>query len=257
MRSVSTVLLLTTLTAFGACSQPPQAGQGSATPAPPPTAKELLTRLATQRAAGQADEALKTAQELVNSHKGTPEATSAAAAVPDLEMAATRSHKEAEKRAAEVEAEETARQLAAKWSYDTSEDAMTSRIQHKASIESENTVSFDFPYRGEQHGTLILRDHPTHGRDVMFSIEKGQLLCRSYEDCQIRVRFDGGSPQRWSAIGPSDNSTTLIFLRNEARFIQLLRKSKVVRLQVAVYQQGEPVFEFDVEGFDWSRLQGK
>jgi hypothetical protein len=245
------------LTAFGACSQPPQAGQDSATPAPPVTAKELLTRLETQRAAGQADEALKTAQELVNSHKGTPEAKSAATAVPDLEIAATRSHKEAEKRAAEAEAAETARQLAAKWSYDTSEDTMTSKIKRKASIESENTVSFAFPYRGEQHGTLILRDHPTHGRDVMFSIEKGQLLCRSYEDCQIRVRFDGGSPQRWSAIGPSDNSTTLIFLRNQARFVQLLRKSKVVLLQVPVYQQGDPIFEFEVGGFDWSRYQGK
>ena len=253
MRAVATVLLLT----FLACSQPPEAGQGSATPTPPPTAKELLTRLETQRAAGQADEALKTAQELVNSHKGTPEAQSAAAAVPDLEMAAKRAHEDAEKRAAETEAAERARQLAAKWSYDTSEDAMTSKIKRRASIESENTVSFAFPYQGEQHGTLILRDHPTHGRDVMFSIERGQLLCRSYEDCQIRVRFDGGSPQRWSAIGPSDNSSTLIFLRNEVRFIQLLRKSKVVRLQVPVYQQGEPVFEFNVGGFDWSRYQGK
>lgn len=132
---------------------------------------------------------------------------------------------------------------------------MTSRKARYASIESENTLNFDFPYQGEQHGRLLLRDHPSHGRDVMILIDKGQILCHSYEDCEIRVRFDEGSPQRWSAGGPADNSSTVIFLRNEAGFIQKLRSAKVVRIQIPVYQEGQPMLEFHVGGFDYSRFR--
>jgi TonB family protein len=57
-------------------------------------------------------------------------------------------------------------------------------------------------------------------------------------------------------VGPGDNSTTSIFLRNEARFIQKLRAAKVVRLQLPVYQEGEPIFEFQVGGLDYARYTG-
>jgi hypothetical protein len=149
-----------------------------------------------------------------------------------------------------------ARRLAAKWSYAFDTDAMTSRKSTFATIKSENTVTFDFPYRGAQHGTLMLRDHPSYGRDVIFSIERGQILCHSYEDCSIRVRFDEGNPQHWNAIGPKDNSSTDIFLRNEASFVQKLRTAKVVRIQVPVYHEGEPIFEFRVGGFDNAAFKG-
>jgi len=146
--------------------------------------------------------------------------------------------------------EAEAKRLAEKWEYRVDEDPMTSRKSRYATIQSENTVDFGFPYSGAQHGTLMLRDHPTHGRDVMFSIERGQLQCRSYEDCSLRVRFDNGEPQRWSAVGPADNSSTLIFLRSEKAFVQKFRDAKVVRIQVPVYQEGAPIFEFHVSGFD-------
>jgi hypothetical protein len=130
---------------------------------------------------------------------------------------------------------------------------MTSKETRTARIVSENTVNFDFPYEGAQQGTLTLRTHPTYGRDVMLSIQEGQFLCRSYEDCTIRVRFDEAQPERWRAIGPSDNSTTVLFLRNESRFVQKLRSAKIVRIQVPVYQEGEPMFEFEVGGYDHER----
>jgi len=250
------VLPLIIVIVFSACSKTPQP-EAQATPMPQPTAAELLANIEKQRSAGHPDLALKSARELIAVHKGSPEAEVASKAIPELESAVRIAEKEAQARAAKAEATAEAKQLAAKWRYRKDEDPMTSRTLRQASNQSENSVSFAFPYQGEQHGTLTLRDHPTYGRDVIFSIEKGQILCQSYQDCQIRVRFDEASPERWSAVGPADHSNTAIFLRNGARFVQRLRKSKVIRLQIPIYQQGEPLLEFVVGGFDWSRYQAK
>lgn len=143
------------------------------------------------------------------------------------------------------------------WMYNVREDKMTGGTTRHASVLSTNTVSFGSPYSGAQHGRLALRIDPKYGRDVIFAIERGQLLCRSYEDCDVLVRFDEGKPERFSAVGPADNSSETVFLRNYDRFLEKLRKAKVVRLSMNVYQEGAPVFEFDVSGFNHSKYTGK
>jgi hypothetical protein len=91
----------------------------------------------------------------------------------------------------------------------------------------------------------------------MLSIERGQFLCRSYEDCTILVRFDDQKAQSYSAVGASDNSTETIFLRNYPRFVGSMQKAKTVRIAAEIYQQGAPVFEFNVSGFDASKYKPK
>src|SRR5690606_7049584 len=96
-----------------------------------------------------------------------------------------------------IEAYEFARDEAAaangKWSYNQSSDPMTKGITKTARLQSENSLSLDFPYQGEQKATLIVRNHPQFGNDVIFRIEKGQILCRTY-DCSVTVAFDDGAP---------------------------------------------------------------
>lgn len=133
---------------------------------------------------------------------------------------------------------------------------MAKGTTHHAFVQSTNSVEFDFPYAGEQNAILALRTHPRHGKDVMFKIERGQILCRSYEDCTILVRFDEKEAQRYSAIGAADNSTETIFIRNYSRFVSAMMKAKNVRIAVPVYQQGEPMFEFNVEGFSEEKYKG-
>lgn len=233
---------------------PPTTAQPT-TPSPPATAAELLALVKSERAANRPSSALRQARELISAHARSPEAEAAAKLMPELETAVEAEQKAEAGRAAKAAAEEEARRLAAKWRYRVDADPMTSKKARYASIDSENTLNFDFPYQGEQHGTLILRDHPIHGRDVMITIDKGQILCQSYEDCTIRVRFDEGSPQRWNAAGPADNRSTVIFLRNEGGFIQRLRAAKVVRIQIPIYQEGEPMLEFHIGGFDYSKFR--
>ena len=221
----------------------------------PLSASDLFAKLQAEQSAGQYETALRLARELIAAYQGTPEEKRAASLLPELEAATQKAQEAEQAQRAEAQAEAAKQLLAAKWSYRAEEDPMTSRKARYASIESENALTFDFPYQGEQHGQLLLRDHPSHGRDVMVLITKGQILCPSYDGCTVRVRFDEGSPQRWSASGPADNSTTVVFLRNEGGFIQKLRNSKVVRIEIPVYQEGQPMLEFQVGGFDYSRFK--
>lgn len=146
--------------------------------------------------------------------------------------------------------------LAEDWHYSSEEDPMSKGRWHSALRLSLNTHEFSFPYQGAQHGALSLRSHPRHGKDVIFKIEQGQILCRSYEDCAVQVRFDDEPADSFSAIGPEDNSTETIFIHDYNRFVEKMMKSKRVRLSVPVYQQGNPIWEFDVSGFDKNKYLG-
>lgn len=141
------------------------------------------------------------------------------------------------------------------WTYASGEDPMTGRAERTAAVESANAVTFEPPYGGPQRARLTLRDHPQFGRDVLLEIERGQFLCRSYNDCTVAVRFDDGEPERWEATGPKDNSTTVIFLRPADRFRERLVRASTVRIQADVYRNGAPIFEFAVGGFDAARLR--
>lgn len=143
------------------------------------------------------------------------------------------------------------------WGYHHSDDPMSKGAIYLAKVSSSNTVNFGFPYSGTQRATLQLRIHPRHGKDVIFRIEKGQILCYSYKDCLVLVRFDEEAPTNYSAVGAADNSTETIFIRNYDRFIGKVLKAKKVRIAANVYQQGTPVFDFDVSSFDQEKYRPK
>lgn len=136
------------------------------------------------------------------------------------------------------------------WHYTHRDDPMSTGKTHHAILSSSNTVNFDFPYQGVQHGTLTLRTHPKHGKDVIFNIDKGQILCPSYSSCKVRVRFDEANATLYNASGAADNSTETIFIRNYSQFVGKMMKAKRVRISMNIYQEGAPVFDFDVSGFN-------
>lgn len=143
------------------------------------------------------------------------------------------------------------------WSYSKVADAMSEGTTYHASVLSTNTVEFDFPYTGAQNAQLSLRDDPRKGKDVIFRIEKGQILCHSSEDCTVLVRFDDEKATNYSAVGAADNSTEIIFIQNYNKFVEKMLKAKQVRISINIYQQGAPVFEFDVSGFDQNKYKPK
>lgn len=143
------------------------------------------------------------------------------------------------------------------WTYSVNEEQMTGGMRKIASVSSTNTVEFGFPYAGSQNGHLTLRTDPRYGKDVIFRIERGQILCTSYDGCTVQVRFDDEKPTSFSASAAADHSSETVFIDDYARFLAKMRKAKRVRLSLNIYQSGRPVFDFDVSGFDVDKYQAK
>ena len=136
-----------------------------------------------------------------------------------------------------------------KWRYDDSPDKMSGKITRMASIESVETLHFGFPYKGDNQPVLRLLHNPTGGLSVMLQIGKGQFLCHS--DCFVSVKFDNKKTMNFSASGPADHSTTMLFIGSEKKFLAELKTSKIVLIQATFYHEGSPVLTFPVAGLDW------
>lgn len=139
----------------------------------------------------------------------------------------------------------------AAWEYDSSADKMTGKKTDTALVTSDNRLSFGFPYQGDNKGYLIVRQHPQYGLDVIISIDKGQMLCSTY-DCTVSVKFDDGKPVTYGGTAPADHSSTKIFLNNASRFIAGAKNAKKILVQFNAYQNGAPVLEFSMpQSLQW------
>lgn len=185
---------------------------------------------------------------LIEKYPTTPEAKEAQTLLSQIRDQQEKADQEAARLAAES--------IGKQWSYSTFKDDMTSKTGYTAFVSSTNSFEFEFPYQGKQHAKLTLRKHPRWGNDVMFSIEKGQILCHSYGDCSVRVRFDDGPSQTLTGTEPADNSSETVFIPGFQRFSSQLAKAKVLRIEVNVFHQGTLTASFDVAGFDPKRLSG-
>ena len=179
---------------------------------------------------------LNAAQQLIKTYGDTPEAAKAKTMIEGLQ--------------AQVVQENLGKQ----WIYTESPDQMSSKTTRSASVISKNSFEFGFPYAGPQNARLTLRRHPRWGNDVVLVIERGQLLCSTYE-CPVRVRFDDDAPKTYSGTEPADNSSETIFIPGFNAFEARLKKAKKVLIEVNVFQQGVLQVEFDVEGFKAERLR--
>lgn len=122
------------------------------------------------------------------------------------------------------------------------------RTRSFARVTSIDTLLFGFPYQGAQHGILTIRKAPQWGLNIILSIERGQFVCNS-QTCTVNVRFDKGPVRHFAATGPSDYSTTVLFLQNERRFLSLMQKARTVDIEATFFQEGSQTFQFNVEGF--------
>lgn len=200
-------------------------------------------------------EATRVAVLLLKDYPSSAEAESVRSRRPDL-VALVRAQRQADSLGAlRQEQQADSARMAAKWSYSATPDPMSSQVNRTASIQSEGTISLGFPYEGAQYGTLMIRDHPQWGRDVMLSVNEGQFNCNSYDGCTVRIRFDDAAATTWSAVEPSDNSSNLIFIRPAARFVSRMRAAKKVLIQAEFYNNGVQTFEFEVGGFSQARYQ--
>jgi hypothetical protein len=137
------------------------------------------------------------------------------------------------------------------WHYSQDTDKMDSSLTQLANIISENSLALGFPYAGENRGHLGVRKEKKSGLNVWFNIDKGQLICNSYDGCQIDVRFDDAPPIKFHGVGPADHSSNTVFLQPEGKFVELAKKAKQIRVAATIYQAGTQILEFSTEPLVW------
>lgn len=138
------------------------------------------------------------------------------------------------------------------WVYESQADEMGRGATKIATLESINEADFDFPYEGGSKGSLIVRDSPKYGRDVIFGVTKGQFLC-GVDSCQINVRLDAGKPIAIYANKSADGQSNDVFLPYST-MVRYLQRAKVIRIEASFYDQGSRVFEFHTQGLDMKQL---
>ncbi|MBP6216293.1 MAG: zinc ribbon domain-containing protein [Luteimonas sp.] len=239
------IVALVTLVAVGSCWNAIRGPSGTTNTSPPAPAADpaVQARILADQVAkmdlqdSPAQTRLGWARSIISQFPTSPEAERARALIPNLEK--------------QVAVES----IGSQWRYQRNEDPMTGQVTTGATVQSTNKHNFGSPYSGPQNATLALRRHPRHGNDVMISIERGQLLCRSYGDCPVRIRFDDESPMTLTGNPPADHSSEIVFIPRYNTIVAKLAKAKRVRIEANIYQEGAPVWEFDVEGFKPEKLK--
>lgn len=136
-----------------------------------------------------------------------------------------------------------------KWSYHESIDKMRNTKTFYASIQSLNELQFDSPYSGGSYGILTIRKSPEFGKDIMFSIEKGQFLC--HDECFVFMKFDDRKIEKYKAIEPSDGTPNILFLQPYKIIINKIQKAKHLIIEADFYQEGRQQVEFNISGLVW------
>jgi len=131
-----------------------------------------------------------------------------------------------------------------KWSYESETDKMTGQSKQFATIISDNSIDLPFPYSGANRGTLLIRQKAKGSNEVMFMIQKGQMMCRSFHPCTISIRFDTKQPLKFEGSGNSSSDPTVTFIQSANTFVQEAKKAKKILVQVDLYQAGLQIFEF-------------
>jgi len=130
------------------------------------------------------------------------------------------------------------------WRYETKTDPMTSNETRTATLRSTNSLSLGFPYDGRNYGFIQVRQHPRFGLDVIISVEKGQIMCRTGE-CNVTVRFGEAQPVVYSGSEPADNSSNIVFINNARGFINNASRAEKILVQMSFFQSGTHILTFD------------
>lgn len=118
-----------------------------------------------------------------------------------------------------------------------------------ARLVSDNVLQFGFPY-GEQSITLILRDRPSDGLNVMLAGE-AQFICSEYSRDYVAVKFDDGPVENYGCSEPASAASRTIFVNREQSFLAKLRKAKTVIIEAQFFDHGNEQIKFSVQNLDW------
>lgn len=137
------------------------------------------------------------------------------------------------------------------WKYSESVDEMTDKTAYFATIESDNSVDFEFPYDGGSTLSFTIRQSPQYGNDMYIRISKGQFN-PGISGTKIKVRFDDNEAISVNCVEPSDYSTDLLFLKGYDKLLKQIKDSKSMKINVEFFNEGTRTFTFNIQGLEWN-----
>jgi len=135
------------------------------------------------------------------------------------------------------------------WKYDIDEDKMRGTKELYAGVESSNTLDLGFPYNDSKL-TIIVRkiDKETN---VILKV-KGQFACNHYsEKCIISVKSDDNAIVKYEFIKAEHAMMDTVFIDKEKDFIDMLKKSNKLIVEVPLFNKGRVQYEFNSSGLKW------
>ena len=135
------------------------------------------------------------------------------------------------------------------WEYRNKTDQMRGTTTRFAESTSTNKVNFGAPYAGGSYLEMTLRERSKDGLNILFTISKGQFQCSS--GCKFFAKFDEGKIYEIAATGSSSGSVDTIFVQDEPPFLEALRNSKRLIVEMEFFQEGSSQFVFNTAGLKW------
>lgn len=217
-----------TVALVAACSQspaPPAAPSASAQAAAKGDAAQKEFKLYQQMLGEHNDElAAPLGQEIIEKYPGTSAAAEVQKTLPQV--------------AARAKAKSEHDRLANLWYYQT---ANVDGLQHTASIYATGKPR-------SESTRLVLRRHVKWGQSVYLFAPDGSkgFVCKG--TCRIVMRFDG-ERITWKAYLPKTGEPAM-FIQDDKRFIAMLKKAKVIKVDVTTKDRGKETLKFEVGGYD-------
>jgi hypothetical protein len=149
-----------------------------------------------------------------------------------------------------AEAEVVPAEPEGKWQYSTDKDEMRGTEDRFAHLDGSNTINLDFPY-GEQRGRMVVRQSAQFGFDILVGVESGQIMCNSFTNSRINVKFDDGPIQSYRCLDASDGTSSMVFIEGAKGFLAKLKKSKKVIVEAEFFQNGMQQLTFDTANLKW------
>jgi len=128
-----------------------------------------------------------------------------------------------------------------KWQYDWIPDKMTGKDTLTASVESSDGMYLAIEHHPEGVTTAY----------VFFLDDNDRLFFCTFRGCTIRLRFDDGKIESWSAEESNNGSYKSLHFVQVANLISRLKRAHRVLIEVPVFEHGPTAFEFFIGGLIW------
>ncbi|MCL2597270.1 MAG: hypothetical protein FWD66_06380 [Paludibacter sp.] len=120
-----------------------------------------------------------------------------------------------------------------------------------ASLNSDNSIEFDFPY-GKSNFKLTIRKW-RGSTNVYLTGSSCQFIAGYSGDKTYRVKFDEEAPFRVSANESTSGGANIVFLGNTSKLISKLKMAKKFIIEAEFYEAGYKQIIFYPKGLEWNK----